>query len=110
MSEINLRVTVKYFAGYPELEADLEKLPLRVRAERLRVLATVGLAVMRGERVLESGRTTSAPTGIDKSVVQSVDVTEASVNKQPVVECAKVAVNEMPKVNPKVVHGLMSQF
>ena len=41
-------MVVSLGAGYPELLADLEKLSGRERAERLRVLATAGLAALRG--------------------------------------------------------------
>ncbi|HYN76694.1 MAG TPA: hypothetical protein VES73_02745 [Lamprocystis sp. (in: g-proteobacteria)] len=40
--EINLYVTIH--AGCPELHADLSLVPRRQRAERLRLLATLGLA------------------------------------------------------------------
>jgi hypothetical protein len=46
-----MRVVVSIGAGYPELLTDLEKLSGRERAERLRVLATAGLAALRGGAV-----------------------------------------------------------
>lgn len=44
-----MRITINYFEGYPELEAELLKYPPRVRAERLRLLATTGLTFMQQE-------------------------------------------------------------
>ena len=44
---INLYVTIH--VGCPELHAALRVVPRRLRAERLRLLATLGLASLRGE-------------------------------------------------------------
>jgi len=41
-----MRITINYFEGYPELEAELSRHPPRARAERLRFLAAMGLAFM----------------------------------------------------------------
>ena len=47
-----LRVVLRIDDRCPELGADLEKLPARARAERLRILATAGLAALRGTAVV----------------------------------------------------------
>jgi len=41
-----MRITINYFEGYPELQADLSAFPLRARAERMRMLAALGLSVL----------------------------------------------------------------
>ncbi|MFO1431319.1 MAG: hypothetical protein U1F76_14445 [Candidatus Competibacteraceae bacterium] len=43
-----MRVIVSITAGCPELAAHLETQPPRARAERLRLLATLGLATLHG--------------------------------------------------------------
>ena len=45
-----MRITINYFEGYPELQADLSAFPLRARAERMRMLASLGLSVLNGGR------------------------------------------------------------
>lgn len=45
-----MRITINYFEGYPELEAELVKHSPRARAERLRFLAAMGLAFMQDGR------------------------------------------------------------
>lgn len=45
-----MRITVNYFEGYPELEAELAQHSPRARAERLRFLAAMGLAFMKDGR------------------------------------------------------------
>lgn len=45
-----MRITINYFEGYPELEAELVKHSPRARAERLRFLAAMGLAFMNNGR------------------------------------------------------------
>lgn len=45
-----MRITITYFEGYPELEAELAKHSSRARAERLRFLAAMGLAFMQDGR------------------------------------------------------------
>ncbi len=52
------RFQVQITPAYPELADDLARLPLRARPERLRTLAMVGLALMRGRAT-----TISVPTG-----------------------------------------------
>ena len=50
-----MRIVVVWPEGtHPELRAELESLPPRVRAERLRMLATLGLFIARGH-VVQSG-------------------------------------------------------
>lgn len=45
-----MRITINYFEGYPELEAELAKFTPRARAERLRLLAAMGLSFMQDGR------------------------------------------------------------
>jgi len=47
-----MRITINYFEGYPELQADLSAFPLRARAERMRMLASLGLSVLNGGRAV----------------------------------------------------------
>ena len=58
-AEINLYVSIH--AGCPELQADLIVVPRRLRAERLRTLATLGLAGVRGGVSAAGARTTRDP-------------------------------------------------
>ncbi len=51
-----MRVVVKFPSrAYAELVADLEKMPSRERAERLRLLASVGMTVLRSGAVTAAG-------------------------------------------------------
>ncbi len=45
-----MRITINYFEGYPELEAELTKYSPRARAERLRFLAALGLSFLHDGR------------------------------------------------------------
>jgi len=47
-----MRITINYFEGYPELRDDLSAFPLRARAERMRMLASLGLSVLNGGRAI----------------------------------------------------------
>ena len=47
-----MRITINYFEGYPELQADLSAFPLRARAERMRMLASLGLSALNGGRAI----------------------------------------------------------
>ena len=47
-SDAEIHLYVSIHAGCPELQADLIGVPRRLRAERLRTLATLGLAGVRG--------------------------------------------------------------
>jgi hypothetical protein len=48
-----MRIVVKFPSrAYAELVADLEQIPSRERAERLRLLASVGMTVLRSGQVL----------------------------------------------------------
>ncbi len=49
---LEMRITINYFEGYPELQADLSAFPLRARAERMRMLASLGLSVLNGGRAI----------------------------------------------------------
>jgi len=73
-----MRITVSYFEGYPELEADLVKFSPRARAERLRLLAVMGLSVMQHGRFINMeilGTTVPALAQAfdDKPVVSSAE-------------------------------------
>ena len=51
-----MRIVVKFPSrAYAELVADLEQIPSRERAERLRVLASVGMTVLRSGAVTTAG-------------------------------------------------------
>lgn len=51
-----MRVVVKFPSrAYAELVADLEQIPSRERAERLRLLASVGMTVLRSGTVTTAG-------------------------------------------------------
>lgn len=42
-----MRITIKYLNGHPELETDLAAFAPRDRAERLRMLASIGLSILK---------------------------------------------------------------
>ena len=82
-----MRITINYFEGYPELQADLSAFPLRARAERMRMLASHGLSALHGGRainnapaVIHAQKSTPAsqpsalrsPSGIVKSIFDQV--------------------------------------
>lgn len=46
-----MRITINYFEGYPELEAELSKYPIRSRAERVRNLASIGLSMLQQAQI-----------------------------------------------------------
>lgn len=56
-----MRITVNYFEGYPELEAELAKHSPRARAERMRFLAAMGLAFMNDGRSHAGAAPAAAP-------------------------------------------------
>lgn len=56
-----MRITVNYFEGYPELEAELAKHSPRARAERMRFLAAMGLAFMNDGRSHATAAPAAAP-------------------------------------------------
>ncbi len=62
----NIRVVVVVTQGNPELLAELEKMPARLRAERIRTLATIGLTVVPGG----TSGTNKPPTPKDSKVDQ----------------------------------------
>lgn len=74
-AEINLYVTIH--AGCPELHADLISVPRRLRAERLRTLATLGLSGARGG-ISATARTTSDPASdpVDPQHARKVRILE----------------------------------
>ena len=51
-----MRITIKYFEGYPELEAELSRYPVRVRAERVRNLASIGLSMLHQAQIASNSR------------------------------------------------------
>ena len=55
------RFQVQITAAYPELADDLAQVPPRCRPDRLRTLAVVGLALMRG-KAAAVGRPVAAPS------------------------------------------------
>ena len=82
-----MRITINYFEGYPELQADLSAFPLRARAERMRMLASHGLSALNGGRAINKApaathaqKSTPAsqpsalrsPSGIVKSIFDQV--------------------------------------
>ncbi len=62
-----MRITINYFEGYPELEAELAKHSPRARAERLRFLAAMGLAFMLDGR----SHSVATPAATEPVVTQS---------------------------------------
>ncbi|MES9922427.1 MAG: hypothetical protein ABW161_19590 [Candidatus Thiodiazotropha sp.] len=52
---MSIRVVLNISAANPELRDELESIPLRHRAERIRSLATLGLMVARGGIGIGSG-------------------------------------------------------
>ena len=57
----NDRVVVNLSAAHPELRSDLAAIPRRARAARLRHLAAVGLAALRGGAVTVALASASVP-------------------------------------------------
>lgn len=62
-----MRITVNYFEGYPELEAELSKHSPRARAERMRFLAAMGLAFMQDGRPHAVAVSTATPPAAAES-------------------------------------------
>ncbi len=81
-----MRVIVSITAGCPELAAHLETQPPRARAERLRLLATLGLTALHGG--LAAGQTADrtvdkpAPDQDEQHRRQLVARLGASLNRQ----------------------------
>lgn len=71
-----MRITVTYFDGYPELEKELAKHPPRARAERLRFLAALGLALMNNRTAMQQStkktRTANPNEDAKKSITRSI--------------------------------------
>ena len=72
-----MRITINYFEGYPELQADLSAFPLRARAERMRMLASLGLSVLNGGRAINNA---PAATNVQKS---TPDASQPSALRSP---------------------------
>lgn len=61
---MSMRVSINYFEGYTELEAELEKYESRARPSRIRLLASIGLlALQKGQPMVahEPPATSNAP-------------------------------------------------
>ncbi|MFZ1548442.1 MAG: hypothetical protein WAT12_15330 [Candidatus Nitrotoga sp.] len=65
-----MRITINYFEGYPELQADLSAFPLRARAERMRMLASLGLSVLGGERAINKAHAVTPAKEATSDVTQ----------------------------------------
>jgi hypothetical protein len=62
-----MRITIKYFNGHPELETDLSAFPLRARADRMRMLASLGLSVLNGATLSAGSPHTMSEAKVGKS-------------------------------------------
>ena len=76
----SLRIVVTVSDGNPELYASLEGIPARLRAERVRALATIGVAVAVGGVVI-TPRTPDDQTKTAAEAKPVQDVTTASLDK-----------------------------
>ncbi|CAH1903487.1 hypothetical protein NTGHW29_110004 [Candidatus Nitrotoga sp. HW29] len=56
-----MRITINYFEGYPELQADLSAFPLRARAERMRLLGLLSFLRLNTQPLMWTTRAMSAP-------------------------------------------------
>lgn len=72
-----MRITINYFEGYPELQADLSAFPLRARAERMRMLASLGLSVLNG------GRATNKAPAVSHAQEAAPDATQPADHGNP---------------------------
>ena len=68
-----MRITINYFEGYPELQADLSAFPLRARAERMRMLASHGLSALNGGRAINKA---PAVTSVQKGTPDATQPAE----------------------------------
>ena len=66
-----MRITINYFEGYPELQTDLSVFPLRARAERMRMLASLGLSVLNGRRATNKAPTVTPAQDANHDATQS---------------------------------------
>ena len=66
-TDSDITIRVRLTAAYPELCADLAALSPKLRGERMKVLAAVGLALCRGGQTLLAGANTptSSEPGAD---------------------------------------------
>ena len=76
----SLRIVVTVSDGNPELYASLQGIPSRLRAERVRALATIGVAVAVGGVVI-TPRTPDDQTKTAAEAKPVQDVTTASLDK-----------------------------
>lgn len=57
-----MRVIAQITEGCEELREELERFPMKYRAERIRLLASIGLFVLQGRTVTTSAGVTVAPS------------------------------------------------
>ena len=74
-----MRITVNYFEGYPELEDELSRYPLRARAERLRNLASIGLSMLNQSKLASLG-TAVFPERSSQSAPEKTEIKPAEGN------------------------------
>lgn len=72
---MSIRVVLNVSAASPELREELEVIPLRHRAERIRSLATLGLMVARGGVSVASGGSIATASENITSVDEMADGT-----------------------------------
>lgn len=72
-----MRITINYFEGYPELQADLSAFPLRARAERMRMLASHGLSALNG------GRAINKAPAVTPALEAAPDTTQPAASGSP---------------------------
>ena len=78
-----LRISINYFDAYPELEAELRKSPPRVRAERLRLLASLGLMSLPTNRPTDAQM--SVETRQSNSAITAPENTPAASAKKDMI-------------------------
>ena len=66
-----MRITIAYLEGHPELEADLAKVSKNGRAERMRMLASMGLSALR------NGQSSAPPETTQRVVKDNTPVNTA---------------------------------
>ena len=84
-----MRISIAYLEGHPELEADLSRVRKNARAERMRMLASIGLFTLR------NGESSALPE-TTQSVVK--DNTTVKTENKPGVVHAKAIKNVFGQV------------
>uniref|UniRef100_E6QWC0 Uncharacterized protein n=1 Tax=mine drainage metagenome TaxID=410659 RepID=E6QWC0_9ZZZZ len=84
-----MRISIVFLEGHPELEADLSKVSKNGRAERMRMLASIGLFTLRNGQ-------SSAPPETTQRVVK--DNTPVTTDRKPGVVHAKAIKNVFGQV------------